>query len=273
MRTPLGDPKHWPAEAWYGLLGALAWAAVTATIGVARDRFDPAWLTFAPTLGGWILFTVGLCSIASLGMQLAAVRRARAAPAAAAVELSRVIDQAAEDGKFRLRPRPAEGQPGGWFNDTIRVFATHAASPIPWEALRDEFRSQTGSGGLSRSGAWAPPGFPVIVTVTVTSLTQGRILRNVRLVVEEGEVRAVVRAAPSNSPSIESVTAVKPDQAEDPPQRVTFELGNLDPDSPVVLHLVAETNSYSSEPNNFRWYLYEAENELGSGRLQRISAG
>lgn len=270
MVAPLGDPKHWPAEAWYGLLGALAWATVTAAVGVVRDRFDPAWLTFAPTLVEWILVTVGLLSIASVTMQLAAVRRASAAPAMVAAELSRVIDQAAADGKFRLRPRRLEHQTGGWSNDTIRIFATHALCPIPWEAFRDEFRSQRAPGGLSLAGAWAPSGVPVIVTVTVTSLTQHRILRNVRLEVEEGAVRAVVKGALPNS-SIESVTVVTPDQAEDAPQKVTFEFGNLDYDSPAVLDLITESNSPLPEPNDFRWYLYEDQTELGSGRLRGIS--
>lgn len=269
MVTPFGDPKRWPAEAWYGLIAGAAWTFVAATVGVVRDRFDPEWLSFVPTLLEWTLFTMGLCAVASLAMQLAAVRAAKAAPARVARELSGVIDQAAADGKFRARQPRVMGQTGGWSNDTIRISATRATYPIPWSAFRDELRPRRASvGGLS--GVFALTGRPAIVTVTVTSMAQDRILRNVRLEIEDGAVRAFVEGDISGLSQLGDVTAVEPDPVVDPPRRAIFALGNLDHDTPVILHLIAETNSFSLEPNDFRWYLFEDEKELGSGRLQRI---
>lgn len=223
----------------------------------------------------WLRVVVVLCGAAVaavFALAFTALRATRSAsppltPAEVRTQVAAAIDEAAEAGKFRPRPRREKGPTGGWHSATIGIWARHVVYPVPWEAFRDEFRQRRLQG---LSGALALSGLPVIVTVTVQSMTQDRILRDVRLEVEGGAVRAFIRDIQSDLSFGGPVTVVDPDATEDPPTRAIFELGNLDNDTPVVLHLVAETASFALEPNDFRWYLYEGTVELGSARYQRI---
>lgn len=188
-------------------------------------------------------------------------------------KLEKVIDEAAAAGKFRPRPRRDDGPGGGWFSALIRIWARHSTFPVPWEAFRDDIRTprMAGLGGLpTLSTVMSLSGQPTVVTVNVTSMTQDRILRDVRLEVEGGRVRAAIMGVSADLNMAGPMFLFPSEDGRDPVDKAVIQLGNLDPGKPVVVHLLAEAPSFGPEPADFRWYLYEGSTELGSGLYERI---
>src|SRR3990172_7509429 len=230
------NPRQWPIEAWYGVLGAAAWAAITATVGLLRDEYDPSWLDFLPGLNLWVVYSLGVCAVASLGIQFHGVIGSRPELDPGALEriLEETIDRAARDGKFGRRPVPQPARAAPYRDDSLEIAAQVERLRLGWGSMREDLRGPRFA-GLADPYYLSDTTSAALVLLTARCITN-RILRDLRLEVTDARVHGYrshgtqVADLAGASPELEALESVPYESGEPwPPPSVVLPVGDLKP--------------------------------------------
>lgn len=284
----LGNPRQWSAEAWFGILGAAAWAALTGGVGYVRSQFDPGSLDFLPSLSEWVLFTVGLISVVSFALLIAALRRQPLAPVVpagpdalpdlaneVATIVTRQIGEAVANRQYRIIPidaRPVDPPP--FEKDGFLIWARTEPLHLSWTDLRDELRGPEKLDGLTLTPRPFSSYFsssPIWVTITIRKQEQG-YSSGLRLTFVEAKMRAGRFSTGGDStapgPSGPDTLDLMDDGAAPREQRVM--VNDLKTGESWSGEFLCEGATWSNEPNNFGWVLSSPEGLRIAGSLKDI---